>query len=133
MSRRLLLDTHTWFWFLVSSDRLRPEARRAIEQCLGGPWLSPISVWELGVLIDKGRVEIHGDYRQWVERAVRAFPVNEAPLTTEVALRTVEAALAHRDPADRILAATALTYDLTLVTADQRLLAADWLPTLAAS
>lgn len=132
MSPRVLLDTHTWFWFLVGSSRLGPEARKTIERSPGGAWLSPISVWELGMLAERGRVEIRGEYRDWVGRAVQAFAVNEAPLTTEVALRTLEAMLPHRDPADRILAATAMAYDLTLVTADRRLLEADWPPTQSA-
>ncbi|MDX1996685.1 MAG: type II toxin-antitoxin system VapC family toxin [Thermoanaerobaculia bacterium] len=133
MSAGLLLDTHTWFWFLVRSERLHRAAREAIEAMPGRVWLSPISVWELGLLAERGRVEIEGDFRSWVERANRHFPINEAPLTGEIALQTLEADLPHRDPADHILAATTMAYGLTLVTADQRLLAAEWLPTLAAA
>lgn len=64
--------------------------------------------------------------------ALRALPLREAPVTTEVAQRSGELALDHRDAADRFLASTALVFGLTLVTADERLLAASWLPTLGA-
>lgn len=133
MSAGLLLDTHTWFWYLVKSTRLSAQARGAIDAQRGRVWLSPLSVWELGLLAERGRVGIDGDFRSWVEQANRLFPVNEAPLTGAIALATLEAQLPHRDPADRMLAATAMAYGLTLVTADQRLLAADWLPTLPAA
>lgn len=93
-------------------------------------WLSPISVWELGLLERRGRVELEGTLRSWLEAARRRVPLHEAPLTVEVALLGHELDLRHRDPADRFLAATALVYGLTLITADEQLKAADWLPTL---
>jgi PIN domain nuclease of toxin-antitoxin system len=66
-----------------------------------------------------------------VETALRSFPVHEAALTGEVALRSQELELGHRDPADHLLAATTLVHGLTLVTLDERLTAASWLPTLS--
>jgi PIN domain nuclease of toxin-antitoxin system len=64
-----------------------------------------------------------------METALSRFPLTEAALTTEVALRSTEIDLGHGDPADHLLAATALVHGLTLLTLDERLLAADWLPT----
>lgn len=54
---------------------------------------------------------------------------HEAPLTHAVALRSRQINLPHQDPADRFIAATALEYGLTLMTADQHLRNADWLST----
>ncbi|MBI4420643.1 MAG: type II toxin-antitoxin system VapC family toxin, partial [Gemmatimonadetes bacterium] len=85
-------------------------------------WLSPISTWELLVLIDKGRVLVEGSPDRWVADALRAVPAREAPLTHEVARWSRRIELPHADPADRFLAASARVYDLTLVTADERLL-----------
>jgi len=129
--RRLLLDTHVWWWYLVGSERLPTKIRKALDSDSGSVWLSPISVWELGMLAARGRVEIEGEYRAWVTRALERLPVEEAPLTFEVALKSQEVELAHRDPADRFLAATALVYDLTLATVDKRLVRPRWLPTLS--
>ena len=124
-----LLDSHIWFWYLVGSERLPSGLRCAIDAAPGRCWLSPISVWEIGMLAVRGRIEVRGDFRVWVERALELFPVKNAPVNGEVALASLELELPHRDPADHFLAATALVYDLTLMTVDRRLTQADWLRT----
>lgn len=125
-----LLDTHVWFWYLTGSQRLPVSLRRAIDGSPGEIWLSPISVWELGMLDARGRVRLEGgDVRAWVDEAERRFPVQDAPLNREVALVSGELRLPHRDPADRFIAATALVHDLTVLTVDARLTAATWLRT----
>ena len=63
------------------------------------------------------------DVEEWIGQALKAAPLQEAPLTTEVALATREIRLSHHDPADAFLAATAKVFDLTLVTSDVRLIA----------
>lgn len=130
--RGLLLDTHVWFWHLVGSPRMPVELRSAIDDSRDRCWLSPVSVWELGKLAERGRIEIELGYREWVEESRRRLPLHDAPLTSEIALRSLELELAHEDPADRFLAATALVGELTLATLDQRLTASAWLPTLPA-
>ena len=124
-----LLDTHIWFWYLVGSDCLPPGLRRELDRSVQACWLSPISVWELGMLATRGRVRLHTNLRQWVTQAHGQFPVQEAPLNREVALISHEMTLASRDPADHFLAATALVYELTLMTVDERLTEATWLST----
>jgi PIN domain nuclease of toxin-antitoxin system len=124
-----LLDTHVWFWYLTGSERLPKPLVRAIDSAPGEIWLSPISVWELGMLSGGGRVVLYGGLRSWAEEAQRRFPLRDAPVTREVAMASLEVELPHRDPADRLLAATALVHGLTLVTMDDRLVRAAWLPT----
>jgi len=128
---KLLLDTHIWVWSLVSPGRLSRRVARALEAAENELWLSPISVWELGVLVERGRVVVQGDVRAWIAEALARVPLQEAPLTHEVALATASPELPHGDPADRFLAATARVFDLTLVTADARLIGASGVPTLA--
>jgi len=87
-------------------------------------WLSPISVWEFLLLAERGRIRL-GDGmspRSWLEASQLAAPMHDAPLTRAVAIQSRSVGLAHEDPADRFIAATAAVYDLTLVTADTRLL-----------
>ncbi len=123
-----LLDTHVWFWYVLGSDRLPQGLRRAIEGT-GDVWLSPISVWELMLLEKRGRVRLEPDARGWVEESQRQFSVVDATLNREVSLVAGELSLPHRDPADHLIAATALVYELTLLTMDRRLTAARWLST----
>ncbi len=127
-----LLDTHIWFWYVNGSDRLGLTLRTELASAHDALWLSPVSVWEIGLLHARERVRLDPGPRGWVTDALRALPLSEAPLTTEVALRSHELELDHRDPADQFLASTALVYGLTLVTADERLLGAAWLPTKSA-
>ncbi len=94
-------------------------------------WLSPISIWEATLLIEAKRLRIKGDPRAWLQRVVVEVPLNEAPLTHEVAFESHRVGVSHEDPADRFLAATAKVYELVLVTADERLSAGRGFKTLA--
>ena len=120
---RLLLDTHIWLWGLLEPKRLGRAATRRLEDPANELWLSPVSVWETLLLAEKGKVELSTSPRAWVEHQLDSVPMRDAPLTREVAAMSRVIDLAHDDPADRFIAATAVVYDLTLVTADERLCA----------
>lgn len=85
-------------------------------------WLSPISLWELSLLSKRKKVVLNLPVDEWVAEALARAPMREAHVTYEIAMETGSIELPHRDPADRFLAATAKVFDLTLVTADERLL-----------
>lgn len=119
---RLLLDTHIWLWSLLEPARLAKLVAAELENPDNELWLSPISLWEVLILVEKRRVVLDLDAAVWIRRVLARVPFKEAPLNHEVALKSRSLSLAHQDPADRFLAATALVYDLTLVTADERLL-----------
>jgi PIN domain nuclease of toxin-antitoxin system len=120
---RLLLDTHIWIWQAIEPTRLKQRVAAAIEDEANEVWLSPVSIWELSVLVEKGRIELDDDVDAWVSRMLAQFTIREAPLTNEVALEVSRIRFAHKDPADHFIAASAKVFDLTLVTADPRLLA----------
>ena len=119
---KLLLDTHIWLWSLIAPARLTERVALALTDRSNELWLSPISTWELLVLVEKGRVVLDTEPAVWVRKVFRTLRFNEASLNHEVAIHSRRVNLAHADPADRFLAATAVVYDLTLVTADERLL-----------
>jgi PIN domain nuclease of toxin-antitoxin system len=104
---------------------------RALENSTNELWLSPLSIWELLLLAEKGRIPMSLPADEWVVRALERVPLKEAPVTFQVALATRHIHLPHRDPVDLFLAATARFYDLTLVTADQRLLTGQGFSVLA--
>lgn len=128
---RLLLDTHVWRWSLSAPERLSKRVRATFTRRGTELWLSPISVWELLVLAERGRIKLAPEPRQWIATALNQTPAHEAPLTHEVAVRSREIMPTHDDPADRFLVATALLYDLVLVTADEALIRAKPCPILA--
>lgn len=127
----LLLDTHIWLWGLLAPERLTPAVTRALTAEGARRWLSPLSVWEAQLLIERGRVVVDGPAEGWLREALQVAPVEEAPLTREVAFRSRSLRSSHRDPVDRFLAATAEVYDLTLVTADRHLIGMRGIRTLA--
>jgi PIN domain nuclease of toxin-antitoxin system len=119
---RLLLDTHIWIWTLLEPKRLTRGVASRLEDPANELWLSPISVWETLLLAEKRRIELDGPPFRWIVTALRDFPVRDAILTREIAGASRSVDLPHQDPADRFIAASAMVYDLTLVTADERLL-----------
>ena len=127
---RLLLDTHIWLWSLSDPAKLGKRVKSALSAAENELWLSPISVWELLVLAERGRIRLDTEPRKWVAEAIDRTPAEEAALTFEVAIRSREIMSAHADPADRFLVATALVYDLTLVTADDVLIDSRLCPVL---
>ena len=119
---KLLLDTHILLWSLLDPKHLTKQVSVELENPSNELWLSPISSWEIIILVEKGRVILDSDPVSWIRRVFRKISFTEAPITHEVAIQSRIVDLPHQDPADRFLAATALVYELTLVTADERLL-----------
>ncbi len=128
----LLLDTHIWIWSLGDRKRLANRVLRELANTENELWLSPISVWEVQFLYRKKRIELEGmDVETWTRRALEARPLNEATLTIDVALEIPKLNLAHGDPGDHFLVATAKVLGLTLVTSDERIIRSADVPILA--
>ena len=125
-SEKLLLDTHVWLWWATGNDRLKgTKALRALESASreNRVFLSVISLWEIGMLSVKGRLDLSPNVRQWVDRALMETSVQIAPLTVQGALASTNLpGEFHGDPADRILVAAADELGALLVTADARII-----------
>ncbi len=120
---RLLLDTHIWIWSLLTPHKLGRRVARELVSLRNEIWLSPVSVWEALLLAENGHIKIPEGPHRFFEAAVTERGYRQAMFTHEVAFESRRLALSTEDPADRFLAATAKVYNLTLVTADERLLA----------
>jgi len=118
---KLLLDTHIWVWGTLEPERLSARVARQLTNPENEIWLSPVSVWELRLLHDKGRVKLIPNAVSWINDNLNRLKIREAPLTFEVALAISSLNLPHNDPADGFIAATAKVFGLTLVTADEQL------------
>lgn len=130
---KLLLDTHVLLWWLGGDDRLSGTIRRAIGRA--GPdaplWVSDITLWEIATLASLGRIELDLPLRDWLERATAPPLVRRIGITPSVAAEV--AALPsdfHRDPADRVLVASARVLGAKLATADRTIVAAGVVSTL---
>jgi PIN domain nuclease of toxin-antitoxin system len=125
-NRALLLDTHVWVWYVGGdtrrfSRRIEPLVEAAVLR--DDLAVSAVSVWEIAQLEAAGRIDLEMDVRTWVSRAL-AFPgVRLKGLMPSVAIESTRLpGELHRDPADRILIATARLSASALVTSDERIL-----------
>jgi PIN domain nuclease of toxin-antitoxin system len=128
---KLLLDTHIWIWTHLEPWNLSSEVTKELGSPRNQLWLSPLSIWELVLLVEKKRLDLNADMGEWVRQSMKDLDLQEASFTSEVAHELRFTLLGYRDPGDRFLVATAKVYDLTLVTADQRLQQIPGLPILA--
>lgn len=118
-----LLDTHVLLWLRVGDDRLGPTARLAIDEAWrdGDVAVSSISFWEAAMLKARNRIELTTDISRWRREQLEQGLV-ELAFDGEVGIRAANLASFHRDPADRLIVATALDGH-RLITADRRILA----------
>jgi PIN domain nuclease of toxin-antitoxin system len=120
---KLLLDTHILLWALLEPERLNRRVASVLRSPKNEIWLSPVSVWEILILAEKGKIDLYPDPASWMRTVLARLPFHEARINNEIALCSRSLKLKHQDPADRFIAATAMIYNLTLVTADKRLAA----------
>ena len=122
-----VLDTHSWIWLCGGSPHLSPAWADRLQQAVhqGLPlWIPVISVWELGMLVSKGRLNMTCSPESWVKKSLALPGLQLAPLTPEVALQSSTLpGFFHGDPADRMIVATARVLDAPLVTRDEKITA----------
>jgi PIN domain nuclease of toxin-antitoxin system len=122
---RLLLDTHIALWLDSGDDRLRASTRALIDGCWqngGAILLSAITVWEIALLVDTGRIDLDVPVAAWIERFLDCPGIEAVPLGHQAASRSYQLHhLEQRDPADRLLIATAIELACPLVTYDERI------------
>ena len=92
---KLLLDTHIWLWSLLIPEKLTRRVTKALVSRENELWLSPISTWELVMLVERKRVFLDKAVDAWIQDAMRRAPLKEAPITHEVALETRHVFLRH--------------------------------------
>ena len=123
----ILLDTHCWMWMQFGQEkRFSRAAHSALLRSAqrGAMCVSVISVWEVGMLEAKGRLELKMSCVEWVNQALATPGLSLYPLTPEIAIESSRLpGRFHGDPADRILLATARMTGARLLTKDERLLA----------
>lgn len=115
----IVLDTHTWLWWTAKRHKLTPVAIDALENT-DRLAIASITLWESAMLVEKKRIMLERDVLEWLRDAIENTGAEVLPLTPEIAVAST--ALGDlRDPSDRLIAATALTHGVPLVTKDERI------------
>ncbi len=126
-------DTCILIFDALTPERLSSRALAAIETGEENGLLTcaDISLWEIAMLIGKGRLDPGTECRIFIDLMLAARGIRTLPVTPEIACLSVShPALVHHDPADRLIAATALNARATLITCDERLLGVKGLKTV---
>ena len=121
---KLLLDTHVWIWTQEAPERIGAATMAALAEVGNTLFVSTISTLEIARLVDGGQLAIKGSLERWIRRSLELIQARTLEISHDVAIEAYALPQPfHRDPADRLLAATARRHELTLVTADERILA----------
>jgi PIN domain nuclease of toxin-antitoxin system len=118
----IVLDTHALLWWALDPDKLSPLATETCERMerVGG-FASAISIWELAIKIRSGKLKIGLPLPELVRRLDRGGVVELVPVDTSLWLQTAALNWDHRDPADRVIVATALARGVPVLTKDAAL------------
>jgi PIN domain nuclease of toxin-antitoxin system len=119
----ILLDTCALIFDALTPERLSAPAKNALEggEAEGSLACADISLWEIAMLVSKGRLDPGTDSATFCRLALDARGVRVLPITPELALESTRIEVPQGDPADRLIAATAIVHGAPLVTVDQRL------------
>lgn len=122
----LLLDTHIWLWYAEGmTERLKPAGVKKLDDARkgGGLLVSAISVWEIGILHARDRIQLSAPLRDWVDKALAPPGISLLPLDAAIAAEsTLLPGDPHGDPADRFLIAGARTTGAVLATRDENII-----------
>ncbi len=121
----VVLDTHVLLWWVSDSDQLSVAAKKAIDKTISmgsEVIVSTISAWEVSMLINKKRLVLSMDVESWFAEVSQIDGVRFLPVDNEIGIKsTVLPGSFHKDPADRMIVATARKLAVPLVTADDKI------------
>ena len=121
----IVLDTHVWLWFISNPELLSTKARKAVDFALREEkiFISAMSAWEIALLVSSQRLQLTLEVADWIAKS-EALPYFQfIPVDNSIAIKSVNlAGPLHRDPADRIIIATAITLGASLITKDEKIL-----------
>ncbi len=122
---KIILDTHVWVWLMTENPILTSCFISACKKIIStqGILISPMSIWEIGMLVDKKRIEIGMDVLDWINQALDEPGIQLCPITPRIAIQSSRLpGDLHGDLVDRLLIASAHEENAVLVTCDKKIL-----------
>lgn len=117
----VLLDTHTFLWFVAGDRKLSAKVIDAIENQKNSIFISIVSFWEIAIKLNLGKLEFSGGVQKLIDLAIEnGFEILSLDLKDTVLVSQLD--FIHRDPFDRILIAQAINNDLFFATADENII-----------
>ena len=116
---KLLLDTHTFIWFVTDSPRLSSSAKMLIEDELNEKFLSLVSIWEMAVKCSIGKLRFDLPFQLFIEQQLVENSLDLMKIEVSHLSIVATLPLHHRDPFDRLLIAQSILEQIPIVGADQ--------------
>ncbi len=116
---KLLLDTHSFLWFISGSDRLSKTARKLIEDSSNQPLLSMASLWEMAIKVSIGKLELGRPFEELIPEQLNLNGIKVMDIQIEHVAKVTQLPFHHRDPFDRLLIAQAQVAAIPIVGADE--------------
>lgn len=119
MNERLLLDTNVLIWTVSEDDQISTRARRVIASSTSALFVSVVSVWELALKHQAGKLRFEGPLEEILDQILYHSPWTILPMSAEHLLPLATLPMLHKDPFDRLLIAQARHEGMTIVTSDE--------------
>lgn len=116
---RVLLDTHSFLWFVLGDAKLGRQARTLIESSANEKFISPASYWEIAVTISIGKYILPQPYGEFMGKAIDGSGFIILPIAPIHAAALTNLPFHHRDPFDRMMIAQAIVEGMPIVSCDQ--------------
>jgi PIN domain nuclease of toxin-antitoxin system len=117
----LLLDTCSLLWLVSQQESLSIQAKNAIQKQAGSIFISAVSAFEIGIKCIKKQLILPMSADLWFQQVLELHGIEVLSIDYKIALRSTQLPELHRDPADRMIIATALTHHLSIVTPDSHI------------
>jgi PIN domain nuclease of toxin-antitoxin system len=120
----IVLDTHVLLWWVNGDAALSKRAKLAIKKAQGGAeiLISSITAWEIAMLVERGKLVLSMDVSSWLATVKQIEALRFVPVDADIAIKSVVLPGSfHKDPADRMIVATARNLGWPLVTKDEKI------------
>ncbi|WP_295385770.1 type II toxin-antitoxin system VapC family toxin [uncultured Thiodictyon sp.] len=114
----MVLDTHVWLRWIISAGADLPRAMVSAIRTADVTAVSGISCWEVSLLEQRNRIDLPLPACQWIQRALAPTGILCLPVSCEIGVRAAALTQHHKDPADRIIIATAIEHQAELLSLD---------------
>src|SRR5574341_1492716 len=115
---KVLLDTHTFLWFLLDATRLSASAKSLIEDANTQPLLNTASLWEIAVKISLGKLQLPQPFKEFIEKQLALNKIGVLSIEIKHLAGVSTLPMHHRDPFDRLLIAQAIVENIPIISAD---------------
>lgn len=116
---RVLLDTHIWLWWVHQAPELNREHQQLIDSA-ESIFVSAISCWEVAMLQQRNKIILSVDLMDWFQLAMEESGVESLSISQRIAILAAQLPMHHKDPADRLIIASALKESLYLLSYDSK-------------